>query len=153
LASFVYRDLISPELHKPIWQTDDRRRAIRAELATDGKAPHHAEAERSVLTAGNNFNAPRVLLMGVLLTGFYRPMMKQTSIIAAALALAVASSTAMAETPKRSVVDKATKSPRHSKPDPNSYEERLRQYEKDKRDGWYKEDRALFPWRNQKAES
>jgi hypothetical protein len=92
----------------------------------------------------NIFNAPGVLLIiyGVVLLTEYRPMMKQTSIIAAALALAVASSTAMAEPPKRSVVDKATKSPRHSKPVPNSYEERLRQYEKDKRDGWYKEDRA-----------
>jgi hypothetical protein len=69
-------------------------------------------------------------------------MMKQTSIIAAALALAVASSTALAGAPKRSVVDKATKSSRHSKPVPNSYEERLRQYEKDKRDGWYKIDKA-----------
>ena len=70
--------------------------------------------------------------------------MKQISIIAAAMAFAVASSTAMAEPQKRS--DKAThraKSPRHSPNVPVSpYEDRLRQYEEDKRKGWYKEDRA-----------
>jgi hypothetical protein len=70
-------------------------------------------------------------------------MMKQISIIAAAMALTVASSTAMAEPQKRSVFDKATnraKSPRPSKKVPNSYEEKLRQYEEDKRNGWYRID-------------
>jgi hypothetical protein len=73
-------------------------------------------------------------------------MMKQISIIAAAMALAVASSTAMAEPQKRSVLfDKAThraKSLRHSTKVPNSsYEDKPRQYEEDKLKGWYKEDR------------
>ena len=69
-------------------------------------------------------------------------MMKQISIIAAAMALTIASSTAMAEPQKRSVFDKATnraKSPRPSKV-PNSYEDKVRQYEEDKRNGWYKID-------------
>ena len=70
-------------------------------------------------------------------------MMKQISIIAAAMALTVASSTAMAEPQKRSVFDKATnraKAPRPSKTVPNSYEDKLREYEELKRPGWYKID-------------
>jgi hypothetical protein len=70
-------------------------------------------------------------------------MIKQISIIAATMALTVAASTAMAEPQKRSVVDKAThraKAPRPSKTVPNSYEDKLRQYEEDKRNGWYKID-------------
>ena len=69
--------------------------------------------------------------------------MKQISIIAAAMAFAVASSTAMAEPQKRP--DKAThraKSLRHSTKLPNSSsKDKLRQYGEDKLKGWYKEDR------------
>ncbi len=71
--------------------------------------------------------------------------MKQISIIAAAMALVVASGAAMAQTQKRSVLDRAThraKSPQPSNKVPNSYEEKLRQYEEDKRNGWYKIDSA-----------
>ena len=70
--------------------------------------------------------------------------MKQIS-IAAAMVLVVASGAAMAESQKRFVLDRAThraKSPQHSKKVPNSYEEKLRQYEEDKRNGWYKIDSA-----------
>ncbi|HET7382588.1 MAG TPA: hypothetical protein VFJ59_08390 [Pseudolabrys sp.] len=70
-------------------------------------------------------------------------MMKQISIIAAAMALTVASSTAMAEPQKRSAFDKATnraKALRPSKTVPNSYEDKLREYEELKRQGWYKID-------------
>ena len=68
--------------------------------------------------------------------------MKQISIIAVALALAVASSTAMAKTPKRHS-SKPSNSSGVFRQLPNpSYEQRLRQYEEDKRNGWYKEDKA-----------
>jgi hypothetical protein len=72
-------------------------------------------------------------------------MMKQISIVAATMALVVASGAAMAEPQKRSVLDRAThraKSPQPFKKVPNSYEEKLRQYEEDKRNGWYKIDSA-----------
>jgi hypothetical protein len=59
----------------------------------------------------------------------------------------------MAETPKQSVVDKAAKSPRNSKPVPNSYEERLRQYEEDKRNGWYKKTVLDFRGETQKLKA
>jgi hypothetical protein len=66
-------------------------------------------------------------------------MMKQISIIVAAMALIVASSTAMAESQERAV-EKATH--RAKSPRPPSYEDKLRQYEEDKRKGWYKIDKA-----------
>jgi ribulose kinase len=69
-------------------------------------------------------------------------MKKLLCIVAAAMALIVASSTAMAEPKKRS--DKAThrmKSPQPSKRVP-TYEDRLREYQELKRQGWYKEDKA-----------
>lgn len=71
-------------------------------------------------------------------------MMKQISIIATAMALIVASSAAMAEPKKRSVSDKATHRAKSLQP-PNripTYEDKLREYEELKRQGWYKEDRA-----------
>ena len=65
-------------------------------------------------------------------------------IIAAAMALVVASSTAMAEPKKRSVSNKATH--RMKPPQPSNrvptYEDRLREYYELKRQGWYKEDKA-----------
>ena len=69
-------------------------------------------------------------------------MKKLFCIIAAAMALIVASSTAMAEPKKRS--DKSThrmKSPQPSYRVP-TYEDRLREYQELKRQGWYKEDKA-----------
>jgi ribulose kinase len=69
-------------------------------------------------------------------------MMKLLCIIAAAMALVVASSTAMAEPKKRSVSNKAThrmKSPQPSNRVP-TYEDRLREYYE--LQGWYKEDKA-----------
>ncbi len=69
-------------------------------------------------------------------------MMKKISIIVTTLALAVAPSTAMAKTPKRHTSN-PPKSSRVFKKVPNSpYEDRLRQYEEDKRKGWYKVDKA-----------
>jgi len=72
-------------------------------------------------------------------------MKKLLCIIAAAMALAVASSTAMAETKKRSLSDKATQPPRSVPaplrqwpPNNPTYEE----YLKLKREGWYKEDKS-----------
>ena len=64
--------------------------------------------------------------------------------IAAAMALIVASSTAMAEPKKRLASSKAThrvKSPQPSNRVP-TYEDRLREYYELKRQGWYKEDKA-----------
>jgi hypothetical protein len=71
-------------------------------------------------------------------------MKKLLCIIAAVMALIVASSTAMAEPKKRSLSDKAThrmKSPQPSNRVP-TYEDRLREYQELKREGWYKEDKA-----------
>ena len=66
-------------------------------------------------------------------------MMKHISLIAAALVLAIALSTAvMAQTPKRHSSN-LPKPPRASSEIPNVSP--LRQYEEDKRKGWYKEDR------------
>jgi hypothetical protein len=75
-------------------------------------------------------------------------MKKLLCIITAAMALIVASSTAMAEPKKRSVSDKAT----HRMESPRSVPAPLRQwppnnptfreYEELKRQGWYKEDKA-----------
>jgi hypothetical protein len=75
-------------------------------------------------------------------------MKKLLCIIAAAMALIVASSTAMAEPKKRSLSDKAT----HRMKSPQSVPAPLRQwppnnptfreYEELKRQGWYKEDKA-----------
>ena len=69
-------------------------------------------------------------------------MMKQISIIAAAMALTVASSTAMAEPQKRSVFDKATHRVKSSQPSNRipTYEDKIREYEELKRQGWYKID-------------
>jgi ribulose kinase len=70
-------------------------------------------------------------------------MMKLFCIIAAAMALVVASSTAMAEPKKRSVSNKATQ--RMKSPQPSrvpTYDDRLREYYELKRQGWYKEDKA-----------
>ena len=70
--------------------------------------------------------------------------MKLLCSIAAAMALVVTSSTAMAEPKKRSVSNKAThrmKSPQPSNRIP-TYEDRLREYYELKRQGWYKEDKA-----------
>ena len=74
--------------------------------------------------------------------------MKPLCIIAAAMALVVASSTAMAEPKKRSVSDKAT----HRMKSPQSVPAPLRkwppdnptprEYEELKREGWYKADKA-----------
>jgi hypothetical protein len=73
-------------------------------------------------------------------------MMKLLCIIAAAMALVVASRPAMAETKKRSLSDKAThrmESPR-SVPAPQwpPNNPTFREYEELKRQGWYKEDKA-----------
>ena len=71
-------------------------------------------------------------------------IMKLLNIIAAALALAVASTTTMAEPKKPSLSNKEThrvKSPRPSNRIP-TYEDRLREYYELKRQGWYKEDKA-----------
>jgi hypothetical protein len=75
-------------------------------------------------------------------------MMKLLCIVAAAMALVVASSTAMAEPKKQSVSNKAThrmKSPR-SVPAPLRQwppnNPTFREYEELKRQGWYKEDKA-----------
>jgi hypothetical protein len=74
--------------------------------------------------------------------------MKLFCIIAAAMALVVASSTAMAEPKKRSVSNNATHRMKSSQP-PNSPTFReppnnptFREYEELKRQGWYKADRA-----------
>jgi hypothetical protein len=72
--------------------------------------------------------------------------MNPLCIIAAALALVVASSTAMAEPKKRSVSDKATHrmrsvpSPLHQWPSNNPTTPR--EYEELKREGWYKADKV-----------
>src|SRR5215475_12918758 len=75
-------------------------------------------------------------------------MMKPLCIIAAAMALVVASNAAMAEPKKRSVSNEAThrvKSPR-SVPAPLRQwppnNPTFREYEELKRQGWYKEDKA-----------
>ena len=74
-----------------------------------------------------------------------RQMMKPLCIIAAAMALVVASSTAMAEPKKRSVSDKATHrmksvpAPLRQWPPNNPT---FREYEELKREGWYKADKA-----------
>jgi len=82
--------------------------------------------------------------------GDKRPMvqrgaiMKLLSIIAAVMALVVASTTTMAEPKKPSLSNKAThrvKSPQPSNRVP-TYEDRLREYYELKRQGWYKEDKA-----------
>ena len=74
-----------------------------------------------------------------------RQMMKPLCIIAAAIALVVASSTAMAEPKKRSVSDKATDRMRSAPAPlrqwpPNN--PTPREYEELKREGWYKADKA-----------
>jgi hypothetical protein len=72
-------------------------------------------------------------------------MMKPLCIIAAAMSLVVASSTAMAEPKKRSVSDKAThrmksvSAPLRQWPPNNPT---FREYEELKRQGWYKADKA-----------
>ena len=72
-------------------------------------------------------------------------MMKPLCIIAAVMALVVASSTAMAEPKKRSVSDKATHrmksvpAPLRQWPPNNPT---FREYEELKREGWYKADKA-----------
>jgi hypothetical protein len=72
-------------------------------------------------------------------------MMKPLCIIAAAMALVVASSTAMAEPKKRSVSGKAThrmkpvSAPLRQWPPNNPT---FREYEELKRQGWYKADKA-----------
>jgi hypothetical protein len=69
-------------------------------------------------------------------------MKKLLCIIAAAMALIVASSTAMAEPKKRSLSDKATRSvpaPLRQSPPNNPT---FREYQELKRQGWYKEDKA-----------
>jgi hypothetical protein len=72
-------------------------------------------------------------------------MMNPLCIIAAAMALVVASSTAMAEPKKRSVSDKATHrmksvpAPLRQWPPNNPTP---REYEELKREGWYKADKA-----------
>src|SRR4029077_10646253 len=72
-------------------------------------------------------------------------MMKPLCIIAAAIALVVASSTAMAEPKKRSVSNKAThrmksvSAPLRQWPPNNPT---FREYEELKRQGWYKADKA-----------
>ena len=66
------------------------------------------------------------------------------SIVAAVMALIVASTTTMAEPKKPSLSNKAThrvKSPQPSNRVP-TYEDRLREYYELKRQGWYKEDKA-----------
>ena len=71
-------------------------------------------------------------------------IMKLLSIIAAVMALIVASTTTMAEPKKPSLSNKAThrvKSPQPSNRVP-TYEDRLREYYELKRQGWYKEDKA-----------
>jgi hypothetical protein len=82
--------------------------------------------------------------------GDKRPMvqrgaiMKLLSIIAAVMALVVASTTTMAEPKKPSLSNKAThrvKSPQPSNRVP-TYEDRLREYYELKRQGWYTEDKA-----------
>ena len=68
--------------------------------------------------------------------------MKPLCIIAAAMVLVVASSTARAEPKKRSVSDKATKTvpaPLRQWPPNNPT---FREYEELKREGWYKADKA-----------
>jgi len=71
-------------------------------------------------------------------------IMKLLSIVAAVMALIVASTTTMAEPKKPSLSNKAThrvKSPQPSNRVP-TYEDRLREYYELKRQGWYKEDKA-----------
>jgi hypothetical protein len=71
-------------------------------------------------------------------------IMKLLSIVAAVMALVVASTTTMAEPKKPSLSNKAThrvKSPQPSNRVP-TYEDRLREYYELKRQGWYKEDKA-----------
>jgi hypothetical protein len=72
-------------------------------------------------------------------------MKKLLGIIAAAMALMVASSTGMAESTKRSLSTHRMKSPR-SVPAPLRQwppnNPTFREYEELKRQGWYKEDRA-----------
>jgi hypothetical protein len=71
-------------------------------------------------------------------------IMKLLSIIAAVMALVVASTTTMAEPKKPPLSNKAThrvKSPQPSNRVP-TYEDRLREYYELKRQGWYKEDKA-----------
>ena len=72
-------------------------------------------------------------------------IMKLLYIIATAMALAVASTTTMAEPKKLSSSDNAAhnrvKSPQPSNRVP-TYEDRLREYYELKRQGWYKEDKA-----------
>jgi hypothetical protein len=66
-------------------------------------------------------------------------MKKLLCIIAAAMALIVASSTAMAEPKKRSLSDKATHRMKSPQPPTNPT---FREYEELKRQGWYKADKA-----------
>ena len=71
-------------------------------------------------------------------------IMKLLSIVAAVMALIVASTTTMAEPKKPSLSNKAThrvKSPQPSNRVP-TYEDRLREYYELKRQGWYKDDKA-----------
>ncbi len=72
-------------------------------------------------------------------------IMKLLNIIAAVIALVVASTTTMAEPKKLFLANKAThhrvKSSQPSNRVP-TYEDRLREYYELKRQGWYKEDKA-----------
>jgi len=67
--------------------------------------------------------------------------MKLLYIIATAMALAVASTTTMAEPKKLSSSDNAAHN-RVKSPQLPTYEDRLREYYELKRQGWYKEDKA-----------
>jgi hypothetical protein len=75
-------------------------------------------------------------------------MMKLRCIIAAAMAVVVASSTAMAAPKKQSLSDKAThrmKSPRSVPASPRQWPPNnptFEEYEELKREGWYKADKA-----------
>jgi hypothetical protein len=72
-------------------------------------------------------------------------MMKPLCIIAAAMALGVASSTAMAEPKKRSVPDKATHRMKSVPAPPRQWPPNNptpSEYEQLKREGWYKADSA-----------
>jgi hypothetical protein len=68
-------------------------------------------------------------------------MLKQIS-VTIAMALMVASSAAMAEPKKRPVPDKATHRVKSSQPSNRmpTYEDKVREYEELKRQGWYKID-------------
>ena len=69
--------------------------------------------------------------------------MKQLPIIAIAITLIVASSAAMAEPKKRPVSDKATHRAKSLQPSNRipTYEDKVREYEELKRQGWYKIDK------------